>query len=329
MTYSVVIITRNEESYLGGCLQSLQRSISPDNWEVVIVDGGSTDGTEKAARGWAERSGVPLTWVDSRPGYSLQRNLGLAAARGEWVVFLSADVRVPADWAAGLVAALDESVDVAVGRSTVVADGGRGGWLADATPVLYRSSGSGPVERVSTVHFAVRRRLALAVGFDERVAACEDKDFLFRLGLARPDAVIGGIPAGVEHVSRDAYGRVARKVYRESKELRRLRASTGGRFPDCFGWAREADSFSRGLVPAALLAVGATVDRRPAAAAAVWAAAVALAAAWRWRRRSTADVGVWLRCLPLAAAVVAGQWVGALTSCPGDDQVGAGLATAG
>ena len=83
---SVIIPTLNE----AGCLPQTFRSL-PDaaNLEVIVVDGGSNDGTADVA----ERAGARVLRLP--PGRALQMNAGAAAARGSVLLFLHADTRLP------------------------------------------------------------------------------------------------------------------------------------------------------------------------------------------------------------------------------------------
>ena len=85
----VVIPTLNEASYLPGLLADLQRLRQIVPLDVVVADGGSRDGTLAVAERAAARTLV------GPAGRARQLNAGAAAARGEWLLFLHADVRVP------------------------------------------------------------------------------------------------------------------------------------------------------------------------------------------------------------------------------------------
>ncbi|MDX9709478.1 MAG: glycosyltransferase, partial [Trichloromonas sp.] len=87
---SVIVPTLNEEGNLPLLLENLeqQRGIS---FEVIVVDGGSRDGTRILAASAA--NAYPLTLVDSPPGRGIQLNAGVRQARGEWLLFLHADSR--------------------------------------------------------------------------------------------------------------------------------------------------------------------------------------------------------------------------------------------
>lgn len=87
-TVGVVIPTLNEARTLPALLGDLRALAEPT--EVVVVDGGSRDGTREVAA----RLGARV--VDAPPGRGGQLNAGAARAAGEWLCFLHADVRMPA-----------------------------------------------------------------------------------------------------------------------------------------------------------------------------------------------------------------------------------------
>jgi glycosyltransferase involved in cell wall biosynthesis len=85
---SVVIPARNEQGYLEEAIRSVRRQWIPA--EVVVVANGCTDGTAAIANRMAER----VVEHAEALGFSRSRNLGAAAAGGEWLVFLDADSRM-------------------------------------------------------------------------------------------------------------------------------------------------------------------------------------------------------------------------------------------
>jgi rSAM/selenodomain-associated transferase 2 len=85
---SVVVPALNEASGIRAALEALA-PLRAGGHEVIVVDGGSSDGTPELARGLCDR-------VLSAPrGRALQMNAGAAAATGDALVFLHADTRLP------------------------------------------------------------------------------------------------------------------------------------------------------------------------------------------------------------------------------------------
>jgi rSAM/selenodomain-associated transferase 2 len=90
---SVVIPALNAGTVLPGCLAAL-RATGPETLigEILVVDGGSRDGTVDAAR---EAGAVVL---ENRPGRGPQLAAGGAAAKGSWLLFLHADTVLAPGW---------------------------------------------------------------------------------------------------------------------------------------------------------------------------------------------------------------------------------------
>jgi tetratricopeptide (TPR) repeat protein len=93
------LIVRQEEATLARCLASLRGTAD----EIVVVDTGSTDGTVALARGAGARV-VEIAWPDD---FAKARNVSLAAATGDWILVVDADVELDAASAARLPALLD------------------------------------------------------------------------------------------------------------------------------------------------------------------------------------------------------------------------------
>lgn len=90
---SVVIPTLNAEAALGSCLQALMEAVEVGLIaELIVSDGGSTDGTLALAEAWGANV---VTGGPSRGG---QLRRGCAAARGVWFLVLHADTVLEAGW---------------------------------------------------------------------------------------------------------------------------------------------------------------------------------------------------------------------------------------
>jgi rSAM/selenodomain-associated transferase 2 len=96
---SVIIPALNEAQHIRQAIDAARRNYTPDRVEVIVVDGGSTDGTVAL---------VPsrVTLVRSPRGRGMQMNRGAAAGRGETLVFCHADSQLPVGWREAVVEAL-------------------------------------------------------------------------------------------------------------------------------------------------------------------------------------------------------------------------------
>jgi CTP:molybdopterin cytidylyltransferase MocA len=114
---SIIIRTRNEERWIGSCLDAVSRQTRRD-FEIILVDNASTDKTVDKAR----QFGVTLVSIDDyRPGAAINR--GIEAARGDIIVCLSGHcIPVNDQWLENLVRELDDdSVAGVYGRQEPLA----------------------------------------------------------------------------------------------------------------------------------------------------------------------------------------------------------------
>jgi rSAM/selenodomain-associated transferase 2 len=171
----VVIPTLDEADTLPPLLDDLRRVLIP--LDVVVVDGGSTDGTPAVARA----AGARL--VTAPRGRARQLNAGADAVRGEWLLFLHADCRLPPPARRALLAAAvdDPAPQAAVFRFAIdlpaPAKGfiERGQRLREALWRLpYGDQG-----------LLVRRELFQSVGGFPDIPIMEDVEMIRRLGRRR------------------------------------------------------------------------------------------------------------------------------------------------
>lgn len=87
---SVIVPIYNVRPWLAACLTSLERQ-TLRNIEVILVNDGSTDGSDAIARAYAERNDHFTLVNRENGGLSAARNTGLERARGEYVYFLDSD----------------------------------------------------------------------------------------------------------------------------------------------------------------------------------------------------------------------------------------------
>jgi len=112
---SVIVTVKNEAQAVHRLLDSLAAQTRPPD-EVVIVDGGSTDGTVEVLEEYATGGALPLK-VLVRPGTNISqgRNAAIAEATGEIIASTDAGVRLSPNWLEELVSPFREGVHVVSG----------------------------------------------------------------------------------------------------------------------------------------------------------------------------------------------------------------------
>ncbi len=87
---SLIIPVYNVEKYLDKCIQSVLAQ-TYDNFEVILVDDGSTDNSGKMCDEYAEKDGRVRAFHQVNSGVCHARNVGINSARGEFISFIDAD----------------------------------------------------------------------------------------------------------------------------------------------------------------------------------------------------------------------------------------------
>lgn len=93
---SVVVPIYNTEKYLDECLQSILAQNVTD-FEVIMVDDGSTDGSGEIAESWERRDRRFRLFRQSNRGVGHARNTGVAHIRGSYLAFVDSDDKINVD----------------------------------------------------------------------------------------------------------------------------------------------------------------------------------------------------------------------------------------
>ena len=203
---TVVVASYNGERTLEHCLTSLKGLNYPD-YEVVLVDDGSTDSTREIAQGHPE-----LRYIrhETNLGLSAARNTGITAASGSIVAFTDSDCRADRDWLYYLVGDLVRSEFVGIGGPNLPPP------EDPAVAAVVMAAPGGPAQVMLTDRQAehipgcnmafYKRALEEVGGFDPIFRqAGDDVDLCWRLQQA--GYTIGFSPAGfVWHYRRPTIG---------------------------------------------------------------------------------------------------------------------------
>ena len=190
-TVSVIIPAYNQGHYLGEAVQSVLNQ-SYQDFELIIIDDGSTDNTRQVAKSFSDAR-IRYTYQENS-GLSAARNTGIRHATGSFVTFLDSDDLFLAEKLNLLVAALENkpsdlasatSIGFVAGQAILIDANSRrldkmvGTKLPDDNLQLLLGN---PLHVGSVL---VRRSWLDKVGpFDESLRACEDWDMWLRLAKA-------------------------------------------------------------------------------------------------------------------------------------------------
>jgi GT2 family glycosyltransferase len=195
---SVIIPHWNGRAHLDDCLNALRRQTFADH-EVILVDNGSTDGSQAYAR--EQFPEVRLIDLGQNHGFTGACNAGYAVARGEFVCLLNNDTEANSGWLAAVVDAFERRPKVGIVAGKLLLfdrrdhfhaagdyyrvnglPGNRGVWQPDHGQYDREE----PVFGACGAAAAYRRAMLDEIGFldDAFYFSCEDVDLAWRAHLA-------------------------------------------------------------------------------------------------------------------------------------------------
>ncbi|MCA9200531.1 MAG: glycosyltransferase family 2 protein, partial [Planctomycetales bacterium] len=257
---SVVIPVRNESQHIASTLQMLlNQDFDPGRYELLAVDGNSTDDTCALVRSLAAQHPQIRLLANPRQWSSAGRNVGVRAARGQIIVVIDGHCQIPTpQYFQHLAEAFaDESIDV-VGRpqpltvegastlqkAIAAARASRIGHHPDS--LIY--SNQAQIAPAMSVGAAYRRRVFDKIGyFDEQFDACEDVDFNYRADQAGLRCLFDPKVA-VHYFPRRTLHQLFHQLARYGRgRIRMLR-----KHPETFSWKSLAPAAVVGSFPCAL-----------------------------------------------------------------------------
>jgi glycosyltransferase involved in cell wall biosynthesis len=174
---STIVPTLNEEDYLERCLISLKNQEGCENFEIIVVDGGSSDATVKIAKRHADKI---VTSLEKSP--SIQRNLGAKMATGSLLAFIDADTVASKFWLKGIIETFQDQSIACVTGPLFPLEEIKGSYLYNLTNTLQKI-----LVRINYPLFwgascAFRTNAFWKIeGFDEKLLTSEDHDISLRI----------------------------------------------------------------------------------------------------------------------------------------------------
>ncbi len=216
---SIIINTFNRKKALLMTIESIINQTRCD-YEIIVIDDGSTDGTEKALNNAFAHFSIHYLWQPNA-GVSRARNRGIQLSKGELITILDSDIICVSNWLDQITSILysDESIDI-LGTCPYPL------WLlphkqqmADLGPPMGRSLID--VSAVGGGIMTTRRQIFTDVGFfDESIKfSGEDVDFCWRAILAGKRIVYNYAPLTFHAKDRTRKSRLSRVewVYESTK----------------------------------------------------------------------------------------------------------------
>jgi len=183
--FSVIIPTYNTEETLSACLKALANQTIPiGDYEIIVVDDGSTDGTSKIAKGFNVRY-----MFQANQGPATARNRGADTMRGDIILFTDSDCEPDHNWLQEMTSPFSDPDVVGVKGAYKTRQTGLSARFAQAEfedryDLLLRHPS---IDMIDTYSAAFRKNVFMDMGgFDEHfpVANNEDTDLSYRLAAA-------------------------------------------------------------------------------------------------------------------------------------------------
>lgn len=201
MEFSIIIPTLNEEVLLPNLLGDLQAQTFRD-FEVIVADAGSKDGTVELAKSLGARvvpGGMP----------AVGRNHGAQAAGGDFLVFLDADTRVAPTFLEQIHAELEERfLDLATCEIEPISQNLLDGLLHDFTNLAIKIGQFADPHAPGFCIIISRRLFRRIGGFKESLKLAEDHDLVKRASQFRPLRVLNSARVRVSVRRLEKEGRI-------------------------------------------------------------------------------------------------------------------------
>ncbi len=177
---SFIIPVRNGEKFIEQCLTSISRQrYSGGDYEIVVIDNGSTDRTVQIVQGL----GIDCE-VKVEMNVSSLRNYGVSKSKGQYLAFVDSDVELMPGWLENGMPAFQKESVVAAGCFPMVPPNPT--WVQKAWDLHQRrqqyTGSMTPIEWLPSMNLMIRSDDFKAIdGFNETLQTAEDVDLCYRL----------------------------------------------------------------------------------------------------------------------------------------------------
>lgn len=227
---SVVVAVRNEKNYIERCIESLLNQ-NYDDYEIIVVDGMSNDGTYELLQKLQKKHGFKL-FQNKKRNAAAGRNIGIKAAEGDIIAFIDGDAIADKNWLSNIKSAFERSGAIGVGGPDLIPEDSdekskiigyvmtspiaRGGRFNPSTQHAMMEE-ERYVKHIPTCNLALKREVFNEVGlFDEEFVKGQDLELNYRITKAGY-RLFYSPSIKVVHYRKQSIKSFARQIYKWAK----------------------------------------------------------------------------------------------------------------
>jgi len=202
---SIIIVNWNGGKILSSCLRSLKK-MTYRNWELILVDNGSADGSEKFANELIKDKKVVLIRNKKNEGFASANNQGVKNSHGKYILLLNNDTEVSRNFLTILVNKMEKNKSIGVLQPKILLLDKKGyldntgsffTWIGFLQHQGYLEKDNGQYDRESDVFsvkgacMLVRAEVVNKIGLfdDDFFSYFEESDFCWRVWLVEKKVV--------------------------------------------------------------------------------------------------------------------------------------------
>ena len=188
MKLSIIVPVYNLEDYIAATLDSLLSIHFSSNYEIVVINDGSTDGSESVIRDYQQKQSRIVLYSIKNQGVSNARNVGISKATGEYITFVDGDDTVEPDFFEKAVQELDrDGYDFVQGNFRII-DSSNASYVQFVSEDMVISEREIMLDKLfgleKLIHNAVwgkvyRAEVIKNTLFDRTIKIAEDQKFVF------------------------------------------------------------------------------------------------------------------------------------------------------
>ncbi len=205
MLVSVIIATKNEEENISNCLKSVSRQ--SQKCEIVVVDNFSEDKTVVIVRKFTKKV------FTKGPERSTQRNFGLKKAKGEFVLFLDADMILEKNVVLECITSFKKNSYLS---GIIIDEVPKGKGLLARIKKLEKRLNTGHPNLEAARFFKLKEVIKVG-GYDEKLFAGEDWDLSKKMEML---GALARIESKIYHIENETFWDDIKKKYYYSKNIR-------------------------------------------------------------------------------------------------------------